>query len=592
MHPIIQAEPNSFKYYQMSLAARSQKSAVRETKNDVPTPLQEREIVVLPESDIGVSVSAPQAIHNSLPLSSMVLEPSPPRQSLDPAQLCEYADTIRRCMQSSDPSLETVIHQTGREIGRRLFDPHQSDIDRWAKWIFELAIEHADMFLQEFAVHVPESKKEFFLTFALASGKIDSVNILADAWSIDHDTLLRLAVAEGAMECVESILSRKSPFTEEVMQQCLHTAVARGYVEIAIILSKGDLSSVANIVFQDEIKCEIDKKALTDKIYIMYRLNSVHVVDEIMNAFIKLIDLRNVENVKTIWHSSRTHCLKWLPFVSQYARQHHLNIVNIMYQQNARSDFLKLDENYACQCLVAVEQFVVQLRDCRIIRPSTLEYNQLPSSSTGTRRFAALLEAMASKRNTMRPGDEVQLRMGFRSCSTFKMARYYWSVRNLNKFDKNCHFYISNQNIENIHLLAMSQKHIWLHGLAPVSYAWEDIENIFENIISMELKTLEDVNVFYNQLIRLIWLIGNTTPLNRGSGTVVEWTWALAHMYHGLSVPLLKKTNPQLDPIGLTLLLREYQEHFREFFEPETIGVRADQQPVRGQQELGDRKEP
>ena len=41
MHPIIQTEPNSFKYYQMSLAARSQKSAVRETRNDVPTPLQE-----------------------------------------------------------------------------------------------------------------------------------------------------------------------------------------------------------------------------------------------------------------------------------------------------------------------------------------------------------------------------------------------------------------------------------------------------------------------------------------------------------------------------------------------------------------------
>ena len=108
----------------------------------------------------------------------------------------------------------------------------------------------------------------------------------------------------------------------------------------------------------------------------------------------------------------------------------------------------------------------------------------------------------------------------------------------------------------------------------------------------MELKTLEDVNIFYNELIRLIWLIGNTTPLTRGSGTVVEWTWALAHMYHGLSVPLLKKINPQLDPIGLTLLLQEYQEYFREFFEPETIGVRADQQPVRGQQELGDRKEP
>jgi len=67
------------------------------------------------------------------------------------------------------------------------------------------------------------------------------------------------------------------------------------------------------------------------------------------------------------------------------------------------------------------------------------------------------------------------------------------------------------------------------HGLAPIAHTWPAIENLFEEIMEMDLKPTQSkqesekrLTEFYAKAAELVWLIGTTQPLKRGSGTVAE----------------------------------------------------------------------
>lgn len=120
----------------------------------------------------------------------------------------------------------------------------------------------------------------------------------------------------------------------------------------------------------------------------------------------------------------------------------------------------------------------------------------------------------------------------------------------------------------------------WHHGLADIDETWPDIEDLFEEIWFMDLSPpgIGELNeyqnkltIFYEKLAELSWLIGNTQPLERGTGTYAESIVALMHVRHGFKPPILKNNFPQLDVLNITFPLDTYKKIFPYFFEPLTI---------------------
>lgn len=110
------------------------------------------------------------------------------------------------------------------------------------------------------------------------------------------------------------------------------------------------------------------------------------------------------------------------------------------------------------------------------------------------------------------------------------------------------------------------------HGLVSVSSAvWSDIEDLFEAIWRMEVTTEADKSLFYKSVAKLVWLIGNFQPLERGSGSVAEVILGIVHIHHGLQPPILKLDYPQLGVLDISFPLADYQFLFPYFFEPESI---------------------
>ncbi|STY25365.1 hypothetical protein [Legionella taurinensis] len=118
----------------------------------------------------------------------------------------------------------------------------------------------------------------------------------------------------------------------------------------------------------------------------------------------------------------------------------------------------------------------------------------------------------------------------------------------------------------------------WRHGMASLNATWPTIENLFAEIWSMDLSAAgkysdyqDKLTVFYEKLAELSWLIGNTQPLQRGTGSFAETVVALMHVHHGLNPPVLKNDFPQLDVLNITFPLETYKKIFPYFFDSSTI---------------------
>jgi len=81
----------------------------------------------------------------------------------------------------------------------------------------------------------------------------------------------------------------------------------------------------------------------------------------------------------------------------------------------------------------------------------------------------------------------------------------------------------------------------------------------------------QELTQFYANAARLVWLIGNTTPVQRGSGTVAELTLKAIFDFHGLQAPILKSAFPQLDVLDTSFPSDDYIKLFTCFFEPSSL---------------------
>ncbi len=113
--------------------------------------------------------------------------------------------------------------------------------------------------------------------------------------------------------------------------------------------------------------------------------------------------------------------------------------------------------------------------------------------------------------------------------------------------------------------------YFWRHGLGSINEITPEINKIIKILLTLDTASVQkNPQVFYDNVVLLIWLIGNLTPVWRGTGRVVEVLLALLHKYHGFNPVVLN--GYQLDCLDITFRTPErYRELFFYLFKSSTL---------------------
>ncbi len=115
---------------------------------------------------------------------------------------------------------------------------------------------------------------------------------------------------------------------------------------------------------------------------------------------------------------------------------------------------------------------------------------------------------------------------------------------------------------------------IWRHGRCNPAKFWPDVERLHKEVFDMDMSDIatnpEKIKTFYDKVVEVVWLMGNLTPMKRGTGRYVESWLAAIHDFHNLSRPVLKP-DLQLDCLNISLSLPVYKKLFLNFFDPHSL---------------------
>jgi hypothetical protein len=122
---------------------------------------------------------------------------------------------------------------------------------------------------------------------------------------------------------------------------------------------------------------------------------------------------------------------------------------------------------------------------------------------------------------------------------------------------------------------------VWYHGLLPVERMWPKIEKLGMDVLRPLKKPLdkEQLTKWYEQLAETIWLMGNCTPIERGTAKWVEFFFAYAHFKQGLNPPIFNR-GLQLDCLDITYPLSMYKQQFLKWIEPPSLPLEVQSKPV------------
>lgn len=361
-----------------------------------------------------------------------------------------------------------------------------------------------------------------------------------------------------SVECVKLLLKRGN-ISPSVREECLQKAVEFNHLDIVLALCGNDMEQAAQKFIEKIGKA--DEKQRSNQWRALYRLNPIEIVDQMKERFFSSFH-QEIEEV-------RKDCMLWMPHVSQYHKPRDLGFVERVYQKNddiALSSVEK-DRSYGLRCYDWIQNLLSQYKKNEHIEPQGEEYRKLPAGSKGKRCAAWFTEQIAHFRNLARQGDEVRLRKGDVSYETrIPSERYRWGYILMGRDLAEKHVLFSSYKGKILNAIELSR---WNHGREPQLFTWPDIEDTFEKVLHTNPK--KHRAQFYDSLIKLVWLIGNTTPLTRGTGSVVEGIWAFSHRYWNCPVPILKKQFPQFDVINLSCNLKNFQKKWSCYFEPSTL---------------------
>jgi len=421
------------------------------------------------------------------------------------------------------------------------------------------------------------------------------------AKELNWDEILKLATEAPAPKCLAFLLGQKKLDRPKV-EQLEKTAKENGSIETVLALCENDYNKAADIAFAEiipflkNIKSNENqiKNLLSKSIPIFLRFSPVFTVDKLMDTFIEKYKVRE-PFIYDAYKNAKAHFLRISPFIARYTKAHELDDLHKVYTGKLAAKH-KVEEDlvHGAFCRSQVETFVKEFAASKFKAPISKEFQSLPGSAKGTHRVAALLEQIGKIRseNQEKRGEFHTLFKELREegYKTKVADRYIWaeplidSVRAFSK-DPNFKFDSCDDFLEFSYQQAMPHKikiydgfYEFRHGRALIAETWPAIENLFEEIMGMDLKPSQSkqehekrLTDFYSKAAELMWLIGTTQPLKRGSGTVAEWLLGIIHLRHAMEPPTLKTHFPQLDVLDLTFPLNDYKLFFTYFFEPSTL---------------------
>jgi len=410
-------------------------------------------------------------------------------------------------------------------------------------------------------------------------------------------------------------------------------AAESGNIKTLLALCQNDKNEAARLIFT-KIFALLNRSAnenlidleLNELFYKLIRLNSINLVDRLVEIVIdqnkdhKDFILLTYEKVKLEFFKSGL-------FITRHKKPSQLADIQSIYSSTTKSDSLFEEKEYSNYCKDQVMTLFKSLCYNQINEPTdNSEFARLPPSSTNTRRFAAVVQKIGEKRSlkqAMRSGKHANLSDNSNLFKILKSSlegrtpltdRYSWPIPILSSIyhcsispdferiflEDHDHFKECGKIKEQLMgyrlkfknlTLSMNTvqknlccgKQYWLHGRSPLTTTLQNIEDLFETLMAFNLKKASSdnpielknyrkrLNEFYALAAELVWLIGNTTVLARGTGTVAEWILAIVHLQNGLKPPVLKTDYPQLDVLDISFPLSDYKDFFTFFFEPQSL---------------------
>jgi hypothetical protein len=442
-------------------------------------------------------------------------------------------------------------------------------------------------------------------------------------------------IVARASKCLIHLLGIDAKILAAVvdMNQMMKKASDDGYAEFVLAGCKKNYLQAAQVVFSDIMqriqaltKNETEDKLLNEIaencVFRLMRFSPLEIVSKLFAVFKESLGLREQKLFSESYAKAKVIALKILPFVSQYCRTRDVAAIIKKYSVIESESISQKEKEFALYCSVNVDDLLAKLKANQLVHADpTNEFAKLPKSKSGSGKAALLLEAISKtliQKYKGRQGTDLHFFGQIRSIKfkTIVEGRYAWGTLLLNsvyyqsqakdfvreKFGDGG-FYYKNKCISRFESEVVStdnknpfKEHYmkWLHGRAAVAYTWGDIEDLFEELMlvkfvrpvqsvaierdvkqndEMLIKYKNDLVAFYKKAAKLVWLIGNTQPLNRGSGTVAEWFFGIVYRNQGINPPILKKKNPQLDVLNISYPLSDYEndKNFLSFFEQESL---------------------
>lgn len=364
---------------------------------------------------------------------------------------------------------------------------------------------------------------------------------------------------------------------------------------------------------------ELRKTLLT-----LLRFHPLTQVDQLIEEYTHVDTLRKLVLLENYANAKREY-LNAAPYCSRYSYSRDLQEINYVYQNAASANWEVVALNdlaYGKKRSDLAKMLLELLNDANTtIVPDDSRMAALPSSSTGTRRFAKLVEQVGKWLHENNKNEKFGILRTQEYAGWTKMdGRYTWGsnvvytilfnsslheIRQArqyyDRFDR-IKYFLYYKNKQGTYLRptkvhkAKGYTPAWFNGNESVEDTWSDMEDLFEMIWSMDVSKPNNSNesslidyekkltAFYLALTRLVWLIGDTQPLLRGSGSIAEIVLAIAHEQHKLQAPILKLQFPQLDILNISFPLKDYLPLFPYFFEPSTIPahLRPDSEALEG----------
>ncbi len=440
------------------------------------------------------------------------------------------------------------------------------------------------------------------------------LSLLNNAEKTTQETLfnyLTKAIKERAYRCVAAIMAHCKQFNITIKKSDIETLAEMAAEDndgrMVLLLEDDDFNAASTRLFTKRLSdasSDTTKKELFSLyMQILLRFMPIATVDLLVETFAKKND-----SIKEIYEEAKAQFLKVAFYYSRYTKNIDLHDLESVYKRK----FPNLKEIATSDFKYGMRRNSLAETLCDLLSVSTLsanpsgsDFKHLPTSSKGKRHVAYLMEAISKLNYEDQSNPEfIALRLDQDKVSTPINARYKFGKRLVNSV----HLFSHSPNIEkwNPYLpgyrlyypsdkkpIDMSSVTVTLHpvvgsywtgGKSPSSHTWSKIEDLFDSIWSMKLKKPEEkatqtekelykqkLTQFYSSVAELVWLIGNTTPMSRGTGSVAELIFAIVHLHHGLQVPVLKREFPQLDVMDISFPVDDYKHFFTWFFEPSTI---------------------